>query len=804
MAMTTDLLHGFRVGEWTVEPLKGAITGPDEKPHHLQPKVMDLLVYLAANVGQPVTRQELLDEVWGEYTVSDEPLTRAIGELRRSLGDSSANPTYIETIPKRGYRLIEQVIIPEPLASVAPAIGYRASHEKSRLPLYGIAGLASLFLLFVVIRILIPDPGNGPVDPAPPNSIAVMPFTTCTDDETAAVLAAGIAQEVRMKLAAKEDVAVSAQSANYLSVVARTSSFVFWQAGMAPEQISEELKVRYLLLAEVCRDGDVLVTNVSLVNDRGYLVQARRFEQAGGSEVDTMSQRVAEVVAGWMGAEPAKNNDAPVNKVAREYLVLAREYRARAENAKARAAIDEALRLQPDYAPALFERALLELNGLDLDQRQGLIAAREMVEDSLQTAIHQYLMDPTGFESTLTVGRFIAAIADWDRNLSWRVQEAADPELIQERYREAEEYLGAAFGMNPSSSIAAETLAGVLNAQGKKEEAQAVLEAAHLNDPFNPDLNWKIALHWAATNRYDEAVALLARFNELPFATAQTWNWQLELMQIHGHWDDMMVLLIRLLSEYPDIAAHGQIRFHISWAIGDLLHLGLTDDAEAWRARLPLDDLPEWARLTAERFYLWGQGDQQELTRRTRERLAGMRDDEVLEPWVNLPMNWAWDLAAGGDTDKAIEILEKLRAAPTLRDERDTIASLLLARLYVRAGRESDAAPLLEQLSSHLELEVAAGIHHPESLFRIAEVYALQGRNESAIHTLQMAFDNHWRMPWWNLPWKTSLNGLDTDPRVAAIRRKVEEDLEQQAERIQSMLAEHDVDELLAPLGAAR
>jgi DNA-binding winged helix-turn-helix (wHTH) protein/tetratricopeptide (TPR) repeat protein len=802
MVMTTDLLHGFRVGEWTVEPLKGAITGPDDEPHHLQPKVMDLLVCLAANAGEPVTREELLDKVWGEYTVSDEPLTRAIGELRRALGDSSNNPSYVETIPKRGYRLIEQVVIPEPPASAESAASSRTSHQKSRLTLYGVAGLAVLAVLFIMVRILAPESGTGAIDPAPPNSIAVMPFTTCIDDETATVLAAGIAQEVRIRLAARENVAVSIQSANHLLVVARTSSLVFWQAGMTPEEVGRELKVRYLLVGEVCREGDVLMTTVSLVNNQGYLLQTRRFEQGAGSTPDTMSNRIAGAVSGWLGAEPSIPDDSPVNKESREYLVLAREYLARGEFSKAQAAIDEALRLQPDYAAALFERALMELNGLDLDQGQGMMAAKEIIEDSLQTAIHQYLMDPTGFESTLTVGRFIAAMAYLDENLSWRGAEVADPELIQQRYSEAEEYLGAAFSMNPSSSIAAQTLADVLDAQGKKEESQAVLESAHLNDPFNLDLNWRIALHWAATNRYDEAVALIARFNGLPFASARTWNWQLELMQIHGHWDDQVALLIELLTEYPDIAAHGQIRFQVAWIVGDLMRLGLTDHAEAWRARLPLEDLPEWARLTTERFYLYGKGDQQELTRRTRERLAGMSDSEVLDAWVYLPMSWAADLAAGGETERAIAILEKLLTAPTLRDERDTRVASILARLYVRVGRESDAEQLLERLSSHLELEVAAGIHHPESLFRIAEVYALQGKNESAIHALQMAIDNHWRMPWWELPWKTTLNGLDTDPRVAALRRQVEEDLEHQAEKIRMMLAEHDVDELLAPLSA--
>ena len=71
---------------------------------------MDLLVALAQRAGHVMTRDELLREVWGARgAVSDEPLTRAVAELRKALGDDRADPAYIETIPKRGYRVIAKV-----------------------------------------------------------------------------------------------------------------------------------------------------------------------------------------------------------------------------------------------------------------------------------------------------------------------------------------------------------------------------------------------------------------------------------------------------------------------------------------------------------------------------------------------------------------------------------------------------------------------------------------------------------------------------------------------------------------------
>jgi hypothetical protein len=68
---------------------------------------MEVLICLAAEAKETLTREELLDRVWGERCVSDEVLTHAITELRHALGDDPSNPTYIETIPKRGYRLLK-------------------------------------------------------------------------------------------------------------------------------------------------------------------------------------------------------------------------------------------------------------------------------------------------------------------------------------------------------------------------------------------------------------------------------------------------------------------------------------------------------------------------------------------------------------------------------------------------------------------------------------------------------------------------------------------------------------------------
>jgi DNA-binding winged helix-turn-helix (wHTH) protein/Flp pilus assembly protein TadD len=124
--MAAKLAHGFQFGEFIAEPLRRCVTGDDMQPRHLPPKAMEVLVALADAAPEAVSREELIDRVWGERCVSEEVLTHAITELRHALGDSPSRPEYIQTIPKRGYRLFRVVrpLAPPGAARQAP-VGQR-------------------------------------------------------------------------------------------------------------------------------------------------------------------------------------------------------------------------------------------------------------------------------------------------------------------------------------------------------------------------------------------------------------------------------------------------------------------------------------------------------------------------------------------------------------------------------------------------------------------------------------------------------------------------------------------------------
>ena len=94
----------LQVGAWTVDADSGLLTQGDTSVR-VRPKVMDLLVALAERPGELSSKEFLIARVWPDVVVGDGSLSVALAELRNALGNHPEAPEYIETIPRRGYRL---------------------------------------------------------------------------------------------------------------------------------------------------------------------------------------------------------------------------------------------------------------------------------------------------------------------------------------------------------------------------------------------------------------------------------------------------------------------------------------------------------------------------------------------------------------------------------------------------------------------------------------------------------------------------------------------------------------------------
>ena len=109
------------MGSFSLEECKFDLAGVEVNPatlrirrdgqvERVEPKTMQVLLAMARRAGEVVTREALEGQVWAGRVVSHDAVTNTVAKLRRALGDDPRRPRFIETIPKRGYRLIPQPI----------------------------------------------------------------------------------------------------------------------------------------------------------------------------------------------------------------------------------------------------------------------------------------------------------------------------------------------------------------------------------------------------------------------------------------------------------------------------------------------------------------------------------------------------------------------------------------------------------------------------------------------------------------------------------------------------------------------
>jgi len=195
---------------------------------------MDVLVYLAARGGTVVSKDEVIEAIWAKHFLADSALSRAVCELREVLGDEAKRSTYIQTIPKRGYRLITAVQRVEPAMEPAQPTEAPAPHRvagdvsRRRSAPAGLSALLLLLTAWVTGHEGRPSvPGVTP----PLKRVLVLPFENlgpARDD----YLAAGITEEIIGRLTAVRAFAViSSGSAVRLAPLDRSTRQAAAEAG---------------------------------------------------------------------------------------------------------------------------------------------------------------------------------------------------------------------------------------------------------------------------------------------------------------------------------------------------------------------------------------------------------------------------------------------------------------------------------------------------------------------------------------------------------------------------------------------
>lgn len=169
--MSTKPEQHLKVGDWWYLPQQDKLVKINENGEVTQTADLDNLCqkainYFILNAGRLITRDEILQDVWGVRDVSDGRISRVIRVLRVALGDDSREPTYIETIPKRGFRFIApiaEVVLPDPVELELPTEAQTVHvSRKHRKPIYRQIGIAAALLLLACVAYLLLTPNQNP------------------------------------------------------------------------------------------------------------------------------------------------------------------------------------------------------------------------------------------------------------------------------------------------------------------------------------------------------------------------------------------------------------------------------------------------------------------------------------------------------------------------------------------------------------------------------------------------------------------------------------------------------------------
>jgi DNA-binding winged helix-turn-helix (wHTH) protein/TolB-like protein len=373
-----------RIGEWSVDPETNELTRGTETVR-IEPKAMDVLVLLADRAGRVVGREELFVTVWPGVVVGDEAITQTIIKLRKALGDNPRSPSYIETIAKRGYRLIASVERTAPVENVATGVDRAGDGARRFRPVW----FAALFAALAAVgAYLLPMGPRGDAvldtigveDSRQPGwvGITIVPFESVGVDAEQAYLASGISDNLMTDLARVSGLRVIRESAAATSGAKRSSA-------------------RYRVSGSVQREGGTLRISIHLVDaETREQLWSERFERQFGELFAIQDDMTATLV----NLLPAKLSNVERQRLAKRHTRSLEAYdyflqgrvlflvRGGAENEEARALYRKALDADPKFARAYASMALTYAMdyrlGLSADRAAALDRAFELAETARQ------------------------------------------------------------------------------------------------------------------------------------------------------------------------------------------------------------------------------------------------------------------------------------------------------------------------------------------------------------------------------------------------------------------------------------
>jgi TolB-like protein/DNA-binding winged helix-turn-helix (wHTH) protein len=461
----------FRVGPWLVKPGLNHIS-QNGSSVRVEPKVMGVLVCLASQPGEPVSKETILKSVWPDTFVSDDVLIRSVSELRRVFEDDAREPRFIETIPKRGYRLVAAVGPANGMAPPAVSAGLQEAHSRtaSRTPWTATIAIATIILgLGSVLALNVGGLRDRWLtrNPRPAiRSLAVLPLQSLSADPSQEYFAEGMTDALITDLAQ-----ISA-----LKVVSRTTTIRYGHPDKPLPQIARELSVDGIVEGTVQRSGDrVRITAQLIYGPADQHLWANSFERDVKDMLD-LQNALASEIAGQIRVKVTPEEQAklkslrPVNPKALDAYLEARFHLDQAgkldfykdkelgvpeEIKNAISYLDRAIQEDPNYLPA-YVAYFDTVDTGNISRLEFLAKAKSALNKALD-------LDESNIQAHLLRARLMEQY-DYD-------------------WPGAERELKRALELSPSSADAHDAYAQYLLCMGRQQEFMKETELAQALDP---------------------------------------------------------------------------------------------------------------------------------------------------------------------------------------------------------------------------------------------------------------------------------------------------------------------------------
>lgn len=369
MLTKEELDKGFRIGDWEIYPARGELRHGEqiERP---EPKVMAVLVSLAMRDGDVVTKDELVDEVWGGRATADDPITRCVFQLRGHFNDREKPYRFVGTLVRRGYCLLQAVVLLDSIESEKPLLTVQA-HRPTRL--WALAAVLALFGIGAASWWAFVRP------PTLVASIGVLPFENLTGDSNMEFIVTGFKEELVHTLQTIPEYSVKSGNGDY--------------KGMEIEVIAQQLQVDSVLLGALRKDGDELRFSFQVARAKDGVNVSSGMVEGAIEDLFELQEELAGMVRHQLSGESAKKplaSSRPANADAYTHYIrglFALDHRGAAGNLeKAITQFETSIRLDPNFGPAYLALAeiyvlLPDYRGSDL--RESHDKALEIVQQGI-------------------------------------------------------------------------------------------------------------------------------------------------------------------------------------------------------------------------------------------------------------------------------------------------------------------------------------------------------------------------------------------------------------------------------------